>query len=61
MNDKSLLPWQEEDNIERTYRLGKNIGRRPTGEFLMEYIGARIRFSQASLRNVLQVFATVNG
>ena len=29
--------------------------------FLMEYIGARIRFSQASLRNVLQVFAAING
>ena len=61
MNDKSLLPWQEEDNIERTYRLGRNIGRRPTGEFLMEYIGARIRFSQASLGNVLQALDAVNG
>ena len=61
MNDKSLLSWQEEDNIERTYRLGRNIGRRPTGEFLMEYIGARIRFSQASLGNVLQALDAVNG
>ena len=61
MNDKSLLPWQEEDNIERAYRLGKNIGRGPTGKFLMEYRGARIRFSQASLGNVLQALDAVNG
>lgn len=61
MDDKLLLPWQGEDNIERAYRVGKNIGRRPTVKFLMEYIGARIRFSQTSLRNVLQVFVAVNG
>ena len=30
-------------------------------EFLMEYIGARIRFSQASLGNVLQALDAVNG
>ena len=31
------------------------------GEFLMEYRGARIRFSQASLGNVLQALDAVNG
>ena len=31
------------------------------GEFLMEYRGARIRFSQASLENVLQALDAVNG
>ena len=31
------------------------------GEFLMEYRGARIRFSQSSLGNVLQALDAVNG
>ena len=31
------------------------------GEFMMEYRGARIRFSQASLGNVLQALDAVNG
>ena len=31
------------------------------GEFLMEYRGARIRFSQASLKDVLQALDAVNG
>ena len=31
------------------------------GEFLMEYRGARIRFRQASLGNVLQALDAVNG
>ena len=31
------------------------------GEFLMEYRGARIRFSQASMGNVLQALDAVNG
>ena len=31
------------------------------GEFLMEYRGARIRFSQASLKDVFQALDAVNG
>ena len=33
----------------------------PDCGFLMEYRGARIRFSQASLRDVLQALGAVNG
>lgn len=56
-----LYPDREKKTKKRQTAMVKIQAAGLDGEFLMEYRGARIRFSQASLGNVLQALDAVNG